>query len=91
MSCLSRGDLYNPYEFVGASAVWVAQRIPDDHISVVANQFVIRDIYPYNYNFMMSDNVYTGELHSHDDHAITIPIALVCIVLHMEVLMIVFI
>jgi dipeptidase len=32
----------------GSSAVWVAQRIPDNHISIVANQFTIREIYPYD-------------------------------------------
>lgn len=25
----------------GSSAIWIAQRIPDNHISAVANQFVI--------------------------------------------------
>ena len=28
----------------GTSAIWAAQRIPDNHISIVANAFVIREI-----------------------------------------------
>lgn len=28
----------------GASAVWVAKRVPEDHITAVANQFTIGEI-----------------------------------------------
>ena len=39
----------------GASAVWVAQRVPEDHITAVANQFVIGQIdLKDNANFMAS-------------------------------------
>jgi len=42
----------------GASAVWAAQRVPDDHISVVANSFVIRKIDPESEDFMFSSNIF---------------------------------
>ena len=37
----------------GTSAIWVAQRIPDDHASVTPNIFVIREIdFQDKFNFM---------------------------------------
>jgi dipeptidase len=41
-------------------AVWAAQRIPDDHVSIVANASRIMEIDPDNSDyFLTSDNVYT--------------------------------
>ncbi len=43
----------------GASAVWCAQRIPDTHISIVANAFIIRHVDPNNKkDFMFSANMW---------------------------------
>lgn len=42
----------------GSSAIWIAQRVPDDHITVVANQFVIQtfDLNDAT-NFLGSNNI----------------------------------
>lgn len=43
----------------GKSAVWAAQRVPDDEVAVMANQFTIREIDLENQDyFMASDNIY---------------------------------
>lgn len=44
----------------GASAIWAAQRVPDDHIAAVANQFVIHDVdLSRPDDFMASPNLHT--------------------------------
>lgn len=43
----------------GSSAIWVAQRVPDNHITVVANQFVIGEVVPDSPDFMYSDNIFS--------------------------------
>ncbi|PXF41340.1 putative dipeptidase [Gracilariopsis chorda] len=42
----------------GKSAVWVAQRVPDTDITVVANSFIIRFVESGNDSFMHSENMY---------------------------------
>lgn len=44
----------------GLSAIWAAQRVPDDHVAVVANMFVIRNIdFQDSQNFLYSESVKT--------------------------------
>ena len=42
----------------GTSAIWVAQRVPPDHVSVVANQFTIKFVIPNSKDFMYSSNIF---------------------------------
>eukprot|EP00041_Stephanoeca_diplocostata_P023975 m.599455 g.599455 ORF g.599455 m.599455 type:complete len:590 (-) comp22425_c0_seq5:421-2190(-) len=44
----------------GTSAIWAAQRVPDNHVGVVANMFTIRFIdFSDDYNFLWSKSVQT--------------------------------
>lgn len=41
-----------------ASAVWVAARLPDDHVAVVANAFTVRTVDPADQTILHSQNMY---------------------------------
>jgi len=44
----------------GTGAIWTAQRVPDEHVAVVSNMFVIREIdFEDTHNFLYSDSVKT--------------------------------
>ena len=42
----------------GSSAVWAAQRVPDEEVAVVANMLAIREVDPTSPDFMISDNLF---------------------------------
>jgi dipeptidase len=42
----------------GTSAIWIGQRVPPNHVSVVANFFVIREVDPNSDDFLYSSNLY---------------------------------
>jgi len=47
----------------GTSAIWAAQKIPDNSMSVLANMFIIRQVDPDDSdNFLMSDSVHSVAL-----------------------------
>eukprot|EP01135_Chromosphaera_perkinsii_P000512 Nk52_evm6s106 gene=Nk52_evmTU6s106 len=39
-------------------AVWVAQRVPDDHIAAIGNWYVIHEVQKNSSDFMFSDNLF---------------------------------
>ncbi len=42
----------------GASAIWVAERLEPDQVTIVANQFIIRKVDPHSDKFMYSKNLW---------------------------------
>ncbi len=46
------------YDMDGTDGVWVAQRVPDDHIFVAANQFRIREVRKDADDMMYSSNIF---------------------------------
>lgn len=46
------------YDMNGTDGVWVAQRVPDDHIFVAANQFRIRDVRKGADDMLYSPNIF---------------------------------
>ncbi len=46
----------------GESAIWAAVRVPDDHVGVVANAFMIRELNASSPDVLFSDSVHTVAL-----------------------------
>eukprot|EP01134_Creolimax_fragrantissima_P002483 CFRG2483T1 len=49
----------------GASALWVAQRIPEGHVSIAANAFVVRNVKKGDPDFMYSNNLWEVAKRNH--------------------------
>ena len=48
----------------GLSAIWVAQRVPDGHVGVVANMFSIRHVLPDVSTGGQPDFLYSASVHA---------------------------
>ena len=46
------------YDPDGGDGLWVAKRVPDDHLFVAANEFRIRDVAPNAPDMLFSDNLF---------------------------------
>jgi dipeptidase len=44
----------------GDDVIWVAQRVPDTHVTAIANQFIIREVDPDSEDFLYSDNLWSA-------------------------------
>jgi len=55
----------------GTGAIWAAQRVPDTHVAVIANAFIIREVEEDNDDFITSSNLWSAAknagLWSHKD------------------------
>lgn len=50
--------MFLKYKYICVSHYQVAQRIPEDHIAVVANRFVIQEIIPEHPDYLYSNNLW---------------------------------
>lgn len=44
---------------LGTGAIWVAQKVPDGHLAIVANQFIIREVIKGHKDFIYSSNLWS--------------------------------